>query len=92
MAFTAILGLVVILIGGCAAFAYPVLQVRALRRMRGGWMLLAALPLVPMAYIIILTALALRGGFNLWPILLIFAAPFGTAYLAILSFAHTRLA
>ena len=92
MVFTTILGAVVILVGWGAAFYYPVMQVQALRRMRGIWLILAALPLLPMAYIIIITAFALGKGSNLWPILLIFAAPFGTAYLAILRFAHARLA
>jgi hypothetical protein len=83
-----ILGLAVILIGGFAAIAYPMLQIRALRDMRGVWLLLAAVPFLPMAYIIVITAMALREGSNLWPILLIFTAPFGSAYLAILRWVH----
>jgi hypothetical protein len=86
------LGLVVILIGGFAALAYPGLQVKALRRMRGVWRVLAAVPLLPMGYIIVVTALALQKGSNLWPILLIFTAPFGAAYLWILGWAHSRFA
>ena len=79
-----VLGLAVIAIGGLAALAYPMLQIRALREMRGVWLLLAAVPFLPMAYIIVITAMALREGSNLWPILLIFTAPLGTAYLVIL--------
>src|SRR5947209_11355462 len=54
------LGAVVILIGMGSALAYPVLQVIALRQFRGFWRLLAAVPLLPMGYIIVVTALALR--------------------------------
>ena len=87
-----ILGAVVILVGGLAAFAYPGMQVKALRRMSGFWRVLAAVPLLPMGYIIFVTALALGKGSNLWPILLIFTAPFGTVYLAILRWVHSRFA
>ena len=52
--------------------------------------MLAAVPLLPMLYIIVVTALALGKGSNLWPILLIFTAPLGAAYLALLGFAHAR--
>ncbi len=85
-----VLGLVVVLVGGFAAFAYPGMQVKALRRMPGFWRLLAAVPLLPMGYIIVVTALALRKESNLWPILLIFTAPLGTAYLGILRWVHSR--
>ena len=86
-----ILGFVVIFVGGFAALAYPGMQVKALRRMSGFWRLLAAVPLLPMGYIVVVTALAARKGSNLWPILLIFTAPLGTAYLALLRWVHTRL-
>jgi hypothetical protein len=87
-----VVGFAVIIIGGLAAFAYPVLQVRAFRRMRGYWLVLAAVPLLPMFYIIVVTALALGEGSNLWPILLIFTAPIGAAYLFVLITLHKRLA
>ena len=87
-----LLGFVVIAVGFVAALAYPVLQVRAFRRMRGVWLLFAAVPLVPMAYIIVVTALALGKGSNLWPLLLIFTAPFGAAYLFLLGMLHRRFA
>ena len=80
-----------IIIGGFAALAYPMMQVRALQQMRGVWRLLAAVPLLPMAYIIVVTLLALREGSNLWPILLIFTAPLGAAYLVVLRWFHQRL-
>ena len=89
---TMISGFIVILIGGFAAFSYPVIQVNALRRMLGVWRVLAAVPLLPMGYILVVTALALGKGSNLWPILLIFTAPLGAAYLWILRWAHTRIA
>ena len=84
----ALVGLVVILIGGFAALAYPALQVNTLRRMRGIWRVLAAVPLLPMGYILVVTALALGKGSNLWPILLIFTAPIGSGYLWILRWVH----
>ena len=87
-----IVGAAVIIIGGLAAFAYPMMQIRALQQMRGGWRVLAAVPLLPMAYIIAVTLLALSEGSNLWPILLIFTAPIGTAYLGVLQWLHRRLA
>ena len=86
-----VVGFIVILVGGFAALAYPALQVDSLRRMRGVWRVLAVVPLLPMAYILIVTAVALGEGSNLWPILLIFTAPFGAAYLWILRWAHTRI-
>lgn len=86
-----IVGGAVIIIGFLAALAYPMLQFRALRDMRGVWRVLAAVPFLPMAYILIVTALALGEGSNLWPILLIFTAPFGAAYLVILRWLHGRL-
>ena len=92
MVAQAVVGSIVILIGGFAALAYPVLQWHAIRRMRGMWRLLALVPLLPMAYILVVTALALGKGSNLWPILLIFTAPFGAAYLWILGWVHTRFA
>jgi hypothetical protein len=88
----ALVGLIVILIGGFAALSYPALQVNALRRTRGVWRALAAVPLLPMGYIVVITALALGKGSNLWPILLIFTAPFGAAYLWLLMWVHTRRA
>jgi hypothetical protein len=85
-----VVGFVVILVGGFAALVYPGLQLSALLRMRGVWRVLAAVPLLPMGYILIVTAMALGEGSNLWPILLIFTAPFGAAYLWILRWAHMR--
>ena len=79
-----IVGFAVIIIGGFAALAYPMLQFRALRDMRGVWRILAAVPFLPMAYIVVVTLLALSEGANLWPILLIFTAPVGAAYLVVL--------
>jgi len=89
---TAGLGAAIILVGMTSALAYPVLQVAALRRFRGFWRLLAAVPLLPMGYIIAVTALAFREQSTLWPLLLILMAPVGLAYLGILWLVHARLA
>ena len=45
---------------------------------------MALLPLLLMIPVFVITALAYAQQSNLWPILLIFAAPLGTGYLVIL--------
>jgi uncharacterized integral membrane protein len=70
---------------------YPILQVLAIRRMRGGWLVLALLPLLVMIPVLFVTFQALSHGSNLWPIILIFVAPALLAYLIILLVAHARV-
>jgi hypothetical protein len=62
--------------------AYFVLQVAALWRLRGGFQKAAAIPLVPMGAVLAYTVLALRDGSNLFPLVLIFASPLTSLYLA----------
>lgn len=64
--------------------AYPVLQALTTWRMQRRWRLLSVVPLVPMAFVLALTVLALIEDSNLWPILLIFTAPLALLYLALL--------
>ena len=52
--------------------------------MQGGWRILAGLPLPVMAYIVVVTIMALNEGSNLWPLLFIFAAPPAWIYLLLL--------
>jgi O-antigen ligase len=70
---------------------YPILQFLAIKRMRGGWRVLALLPLLIMIPVLVVTFLGLSRGSNLWPIILIFVAPIVFAYLIILFFAHAAV-
>ncbi|HLN26419.1 MAG TPA: hypothetical protein VK395_01595 [Gemmataceae bacterium] len=77
-------GGLIILIGFGSALAYIALQLYTGIRWRGGWRIVALLPLLLMIPVFVITALAYAQQSNLWPILLIFAAPLGTGYLVIL--------
>src|ERR1039458_361859 len=77
------------IVGGI--LGYPVLQFLAIRRMRGGWRVLALLPLLPMIPVLILTTVAILQGSNIWPIVLIFVAPEILAYLIVLLVVHAVL-
>ena len=87
----AIVGGAVILIGFGAAVSYPGLQYSAVRQLRGVWRALSLLPLAVMLVVGGITVRALSEGANLWPILLIFTAPFATAYLLLLRFIERRV-
>ena len=87
----AILGFVVIAIGFTAAVAYPRLQYSAVRQLRGVWLGLSLVPLGVMAIVGVSTGIGLYQGSNLWPLLLIFTAPFATAYLLVLRFAERHV-
>ena len=86
-----IVGGAVIVLGFGAAVAYPSLQYQAARQLRGMWWALSWIPLAVMAIVGLVTAGALSEGSNLWPILLIFTAPFATAYLLLLRFIERRV-
>jgi hypothetical protein len=62
---------------------YVVLQVWTVRAYRGGWRLAALVPLIVTIPLLAYSAVAFAGGSNLWPLLLILAAPFACTYLAI---------
>jgi hypothetical protein len=85
-----ILGSIIIMVGFCAAIAYPRLQYSVLRQMRGVWLVLSLVPLAVMLVVAVVTALAFSEGANLWPLLLIFTAPVATAFLALLRFVERR--
>jgi len=72
-------------------FGYPVLQVLAIVRLRGGWRILAFLPLVVMTPVLIVTFVGFHQDSNLWPLYLIFVAPVILAYLIILLVAHAAV-
>lgn len=67
---------------------YPILQFLAIKRMRGGWRVLALLPLILMVPVLIVTTVAVLQGSNIWPLVLIFVAPEVLVYLIILLIAH----
>jgi hypothetical protein len=66
-------------LGGFPAYLY--LQVRSLRRWRGGWRIAAAAPLLGMAPVVFVTVPAFLSGANLWPLGLVFASPPACLYL-----------
>jgi uncharacterized protein YebE (UPF0316 family) len=63
--------------------AYLVFQIRALIKLRGGRRIFAAVPLLFMIPIFVVSIEALRKGSNLWPIFLILASPVGCVWLLI---------
>ena len=67
---------------------YPPLQFNAVRKLRGTWRVFAGLPLLPMAFVLIVTIREFYHQSNLWPILLIFTAPIALLYLFVLTRVH----
>jgi hypothetical protein len=59
------------------------MQVTAAIRLRGVARLLAMLPVIPMAWITVITIRAYQQESNLWPILLIFACPAAALYIGL---------
>src|SRR5438045_8678047 len=78
------LGGLLVQIGFASAIAYVPLQLHSVLAWRGGWRIAAFVPLALMVPVFAYTAYALALKSNLWPIVLIFAAPVGTAYLLLL--------
>ena len=78
------LGSLIITLGFSSAVAYLPLQVYACLALRSVWRIVAFVPLLLMVPIFGYTAYALAQQSNLWPILLILAAPAGTGFLLIL--------
>ena len=67
---------------------YFILQVLALTRLRGGWRLAAALPLLPMTAVVLYTIYAYSRGSNLFPLVLIFTGLPAAIYLSALLFLY----
>jgi hypothetical protein len=67
---------------------YPPLQFKTVRKLRGIWRVFAVLPLLPMAFVLIVTIRGFYYQSNLWPILLIFTAPIALLYLLALTWIH----
>jgi len=79
--FDMIIGLVVML----SVPGYFVLQILCGLRWSGGWRLAALAPLLVMVPAVIHASFALSAGSNIWPIVVILAAPFGFLYLCLLA-------
>ncbi|HLN28581.1 MAG TPA: hypothetical protein VK395_12635 [Gemmataceae bacterium] len=77
-------GGLIILVGFGSALAYIPLQLYTGIRWRGAWRIVALVPLLLMIPVFAITGLAFAQQSNLWPIILIFAAPVGTGCLVIL--------
>ncbi len=68
-----------------SVLAYLVLPVVVIVKARGLLRWVAAVPLLAMVPIVILTAIALAQQSNLWPILLLFAAPVALVYVLVVA-------
>lgn len=64
-----------------AAPAYFFLQILMAVRYRGRWLVLSLVPLLVIVPLAIHAALAFAAGSDVWPLLLIFAAPVAFTYL-----------
>jgi hypothetical protein len=79
-----LVGGLIIAIGFSSAIAYLPLQVYTGISWRGMWRIMALVPILLMVPVFGFTAHAFAQESNLWPLLLIFAAPVGTGYLVVL--------
>lgn len=78
-------GAVMIMVGfWSGVLAYPILQFIAVKRMRGGWRVLAYLPLILMVFVFVITIVGFYQQSNLWPLILILVSPLVFLYLVIL--------
>lgn len=63
--------------------AYIALQIYVPRHMRGGWWWASMAPLLVAVPVALFCLFALAQDSNLWPLMFIFFAPFGAAYLVL---------
>lgn len=85
-------GAVMIMVGFWGGvLAYPILQFIAVKRMRGGWRVLAYLPLILMVFVFVITIVGFYQQSNLWPLILILVSPLVFLYLVILLVSHSFL-
>jgi hypothetical protein len=68
-----------------SVLAYVVLQVIVLRRASGSGRVAAALPLLVMVPVLVLTVVNLALGKNLWPIFLLLASPLALLYVVVVA-------
>lgn len=69
---------------------YIVLQIYMLKKYEGRWRMLAKLPLWGMIPLFAYTLFALIAGSNLWPLVLLFIAPFAFIYLLLIMLIKNR--
>jgi hypothetical protein len=69
--------------------AYLGIQLYTLLRWRGGWRIVASVPLLVMVPVVGLTIHAFIQQSNIWPIILLFAGPAALLFLLVLMVAHT---
>ena len=69
-------------------FFYLPLQISAVLKLKGFWRLFALIPLLPMGYVLIVTAVAISEGSNLAPMLFLFTVPFALVYVVVLVVLH----
>jgi hypothetical protein len=72
-----------LMVMGWSIPGYLGLQVYMLRRYEGRWRRLALLPLWMMVPLLVYTLFALLAGSNLWPLVMLFLAPFAFVYLLV---------
>jgi len=68
---------------GAGFTAYLTLQVLTLCVLKRPIWYLALLPLIPMAFVVVMTLTAYLQASNLWPIVMIFASPLAVLYLLV---------
>jgi hypothetical protein len=68
-----------------SVLAYVVVQTFVIRRASGFGRVAAALPLLVMIPVFVLTVVNLALGKNLWPILLLFASPLALLYVVVVA-------
>jgi hypothetical protein len=83
-------GAVMIMVGFWGGIlAYPILQFIAIKRMQGGWSVLAYLPFILMTFVFLITIVGFVQQSNLWPLILILVSPLVLVYLVILLVGHS---
>jgi hypothetical protein len=86
----ACLGTLLVMAAMAAVPLYCVVQPLLLVVLRGGWRWAAAVPLVPMAAVVVHAVFAFAAGSNIFPLFVIFMAPPAVVYLAVVAFLARR--
>ena len=77
-------GLIGFALSGLSLVLYLWLQVRAIRRLHGGWRVVGAVPVLFVIPIMVLTIVGLIHRSNLWPIPLVLFMPLAVLYLMLI--------
>jgi hypothetical protein len=84
MDYQVVLGLLMYLIVAFSIKGYITRQRSAIKEMQGLWRILACVPLIAVAVVVVVTIIGLIQGSNLWPIFFIFIVPVAYVYLLVL--------